>query len=392
VSTVPHRVVVRRMVVVLTAMAAFAPLVPAAAAQSDPFAKITERMEQFVAEGQISGAVTLVGHQGRVVHLAAVGKADLERNTPMATDSLFRIASMTKPITATAVMVLVDEGKLSLDDPVEEYIPAFAHSKLRDGTPVEGLTIRRLLTHTSGLDEDQECEGSLEATAEMLAARPFNFQPGQRWQYSPGMNVCGRIIEVVSGQPYQDFLAERVLRPLRMSDTTFFPTPTQRRRSPVVYQLGARDHRLVPAGRLVVANADDTVASPSGGLYSTAADMSRFYQMILNGGQLDGHRIVSAEAVRAMTTVQTADLETGFTPGNGWGLGWCIIRRPQGITGMLSPGTFGHGGAFGTQGWVDPGRQAVFVLLIQRSDLTNSDASEIRREFQRLAVEALDQR
>jgi CubicO group peptidase (beta-lactamase class C family) len=117
--------------------------------------------------------------------------------------------------------------------------------------------------------------------------------------------------------------------------------------------------------------------------------MFRFYQMIQSGGELDGQRVVSSDAVRAMTTVQTGELRTGFTPGNGWGLGWCVVRQPAGTTGMLSTGTFGHGGAYGTQGWVDPQRQAIFVLLIGRTGLANSDDSEIRREFQRLAVEAL---
>lgn len=380
----------RFVAVVLVAAALLATALPCAAAQDDRFAKISEQMDEFVADGRVSGAVTLVGHDGRVVHLAAVGKADLEHELPMATDTIFRIASMTKPISATAVMILAEEGMLSIDDPVEKYIPSLADAKLHDGEPVRGLTIRRLLTHTSGLGGEQRCEETLAATAEMLAARPFDFQPGERWQYSPGMNVCGRIVEVVSGQPFQDFLAERIFRPLGMNDTTFFPTPDQQRRGAVVYRRSAGNRPLVPAERLVIANPDAKAPNPSGGLYSTAKDMFRFYQMILNGGELDGHRIVSPDSVRAMTSVQTGDLVTGFTPGNGWGLGWCIVRRPQGVTGMLSPGTFGHGGAFGTQGWVDPERKAIYVLMIQRSDLPNSDASDVRREFQRLAVEALD--
>lgn len=385
-GTSPHPAV-RNFAVALAATMLLA--APAPAAENDPFAKITERMEQFVADGQLSGAVTLVGHEGQVVHLGAVGKADLEHDTPMATGSIFRIASMTKPITATAVMILAEEGKLSLDDPVEKYIPAFALAKLHDGTPVHGLTIRRLLTHTSGLGGDQQCDNSLAATAEMLARRPFDFQPGERWQYSPGMNVCGRIVEIVSGQPYQDFLAQRIFQPLEMYDTTFFPTPEQRKRVAVVYVRG-EGGQLVPAGRLVIANADATAPNPSGGIYSTAANMDRFYQMILGGGQLDGHRIVSADSVRQMTTVQTGDLQTGFTPGNGWGLGWCIVRRPEGVTAMLSPGSFGHGGAFGTQGWVDPVKKTIYVLMIQRADLPNSDASDIRRDFQQFAADALE--
>jgi CubicO group peptidase (beta-lactamase class C family) len=378
-----------RVVGVLAAVISFALFVPVAAAADDPYAKITECMKQFVSAGQISGAVALVAHDGRVVCLTAAGKADLEHDTPMETDSIFRIMSMTKPITATAVMILAEEGKLSIDDPVEKYIPAFAHANLKDGAPVRGLTIRHLLTHTSGLGGEQLCEKTLEATAEMLATRPFDFQPGERWQYGPSVNVCGRIVEVVSGQPFEDFLAERIIQPLGMKDTTFYPTPEQCRRVAVSYVQGSGG-KLAPATGLAIDKPGVTAPSPSGGLYSTAEDMFRFYQMILNGGESDGHRIVSPESVRAMTTVQTGDFETGFTPGNGWGLGWCIVREPQGVTGMLSPGTFGHGGWLGTQGWVDPRRQAIFVLMYQRADVPNSDGTDGRREFQRLAVEALD--
>jgi CubicO group peptidase (beta-lactamase class C family) len=347
-------------------------------------------MQSFVDEKKIAGAVTLVGHKGRIVHLAAVGRADLDAHRPMGVDTLFRVMSMTKPITATAVMILADEGKLSIDDPVEKYIPAFVKAKLEKGDPAQELTIRHLLTHTSGLGGDQTCATSLEATAEMLAARPFDFQPGQKWQYGPSLNVCGRIIEIASGRRYEEFLTERIFVPLGMTDTTFFPTSEQQERIAVVYRRGEDTNALVPARRLVVDAARETVPNPSGGLLSTAQDMFRFYQMILNGGELEGQRIVSANAVRAMTTAQTGDLTTGFTRGNAWGLGWCVIRQPAETTEMLSPGTFGHGGLYGTQGWVDPVRQSIFVLLIGRADLENSDDSDLRREFQRLAVRALD--
>jgi CubicO group peptidase (beta-lactamase class C family) len=347
-------------------------------------------MQQFVSAHQIAGAVTLVGHEGRIVHLAAVGAADQEQHRPMSVDSMFRVMSMTKPITATAVMILVDEGKLSLDDPVEKFIPAFADAKLKNGEPVQGLTIRHLLTHTSGLVGDQTCKDSLEATASLLAARPFGFQPGEKWEYGPSLNVCGRIIEVVTGQRYEDFLAQRIFAPLEMKDTTFVPTSDQRSRIAVVYEPSEDTKTLVPASRLPVDAARETVPNPSGGLLSSAEDMFKFYQMILNGGELNGQRVVSADAVRAMTTVQTGELPTGFTRGNGWGLGWCIVRNPSGTTEMLSPGTFGHGGYYGTQGWVDPQRKTIFVFLIGRMGLNNSDDSEMRRDFQQLAVDAIN--
>ena len=367
-------------------------VVPAVArAQSDPFAAIPARMEQFIADHEIPGAVTLVSRDGQIVHLAAIGMADVNGKTPLSTDSLFGVMSMTKPITATALMILIDEGKVALDDPVEKYIPAFASAKLVNGDAVTGLTVRRLLTHTSGLGDKQDCRDSLEATAARLAKRKFKFQPNTKWEYGPSMNVVGRIIEIAAEKPYDEFLAERIFKPLGMNETTFHPSPELRRRLAGLYELDDKTHALKPAERMLGGGEPDAAPNPSGGLFSTAADMARFYHMILNGGELDGVRIVSADAVKQMTSVQTDDLVTGFTPGNGWGLGWCIVRKPEGVTGVLSPGTYGHGGLYGTQGWVDPERRTVFVLMTQRSNFPNSDGSDVRSEFQRLAVEALDQ-
>lgn len=354
-------------------------------------AEIAARMERFVADGAISGAVTLVASKDKVLHTAAVGKADLEANRAMQPDALFAVASMTKPISATAVMILKDEGKLALDDPVSKYIPEFADAKLKSGESLaRPITLRDLLTHTSGLGGDQRLEGSLEETAKVLAQRGLDFQPGTKWQYSPGLTVCGRVVEVASGQAFEDFLAERIFVPLGMQDTTFVLSDEQRPRLATLYKPGENGKGLAPAQHWLndPAEAKSRGPNPSGGLFSTAADMARFYQMVLNSCELDGQRIVSRESVKEMTSVQTRDLATGFTPGNGWGLGWCVVQEPQGVTGMLSPGSFGHGGAFGTQGWIDSERNLIFVLMIQRTGLPNSDASDMRKEFQRLAVEA----
>lgn len=348
-------------------------------------------MEQFVAEGVISGSVTLVAKDGKVLQNVAVGKADIEGDKPMREGTMFAIASMTKPVTATAVMILKDEGKLKIDDPVSKYIPEFADIKLKNGeAPSRPITLRDVMTHTSGLGGDQRLEGSLEETAKVVAARGLDFQPGTKWQYSPGLTVAGRVIEVASGQSYQDFLAERIFQPLGMKDTTFQLSDKQKERLATLYKPGENGKGLEPATHWIndPEESKKRGPNPSGGLFSTAADMGRFYQMVLNGGELDGQRIVSQESVKEMTSVQTPDLKTGFTDGNGWGLGWCVVREPQGVTEMLSPGTFGHGGAFGTQGWVDPERKMIFVLMIQRQGLPNSDASDMRKEFQRLAVEA----
>ena len=362
---------------------------PEAGMDAGVLSRISDRMSESVRAKQISGAVTLVARKGRVVYLQPVGHADIEAERPMRAGSLFAIASMTKPITATAVMILQDEGRLSVDDVASKYLPQFAELKLDQGAPECPMTIRDLMTHTSGIGGSQRNQGSLKRTVELLAEQPLKFQPGSRWQYSPGLTVCGRIIEVVSGQPYDQFLEQRIFAPLRMVDTTFHPTADQQKRLVRLYKPGPEAPAIVPATHWLSDLSPTRTPNPSGGLFSTAIDMARFYQMILNGGELAGVRIVSEAAVREMTTIQTAELSTGFTPGNGWGLGWCVVRHPQGVTRMLSPGTFGHGGAFGTQGWVDPKREMIFVLMIQRNGFGNSDGSDIRGDFQELAVQAI---
>lgn len=355
-------------------------------------------MQAFVADGQLSGAVTLVADRGGIRHLGAVGVSDLQTQRAMRTDDLFWIASLTKPIAATAVMILQDDGKLSIDDPVARHLPDFA--KLTIGAnrqPVATvLTIRHLLTHTSGVAGVKWPEGgdtrSLDVQAYELASLPLQFEPGSQWKYSNGLNVAGRIVEVVSGLPFAEFVRQRITEPLGMRDTTFHLSDGQYARFARNYKLNEDKTELIPAEHKLVTPDPERGASitpsPSGGLFSTAADVARYYRMLLNGGELDGVRILAPETVRAMTTIQTGELETGFTPGNGWGLGLCIVREPQGVTRMLSPGTFGHGGAYGTQAWADPARGQVYVLMIQRPDLGNSDASPMREAFQSAAVAA----
>lgn len=354
-------------------------------------AKIDVRMKELVSSKTITGAVTAVARRGRVVHLGAVGQADVRANRAMSKETLFAIASMTKPITATAVMILVDEGKLALTDPVAKHLPAFGEVTLKSGgRPTREMTIRDLLTHTSGLGGDQRTRVSLEATVNEIGQRGLDFEPGSKWQYGPSLSVCGRIVEVVSGQPFDEFLRKRIFLPLEMKSTDFLPSPAdQQGRMARIYKPNADKTDLEPEKNFLFEESTTIVPNPSGGLFSTAVDMVRFYQMILNGGELDGQRIVSNDSVKQMTTIQTGDLQTGFTPGNGWGLGWCVLRDPQGVTRMLSPGTYGHGGAFGTQGWVDPQKEMIYVLLIQRANLPNADASELRDALQQLAVDAI---
>lgn len=351
---------------------------------------VTEVIQSYVTKGRASGAVTLVAHQGKVVHFDAVGLRDIASEKAMQRWSRFAIASMSKPITATAVMILQEEGKLNINDPLDKYLPEFTEVRLKNGDPVgRKLTIRDALTHTSGIVGDQVFRGSLADHITEVASRPLGFQPGEKWQYSPGVSVAGRVVEVVSRQPFEEFLSQRIFQPLRMNQTTFRPDAKGIANLAVIYKPGEEEGTLVAAGNRISTFAAEDGPNPSGGLVSTAQDLFRFYQMILNGGEFRGQRILSSQSVDLMVSPQIGDLETGFTPGNTWGLGWCVVKEPQGVTGMLSAGTYGHGGAFGTQGWVDPVTETIFILLIQRTNMGNSDGSEMRGDFQAAAVAAL---
>jgi CubicO group peptidase (beta-lactamase class C family) len=357
---------------------------------------VHEKMANFVTAREIAGAVTLVARRDRVVHLDAVGWADVGEQKPMRPDTIFWIASMTKPVTGAAVMLMVDEGKLSIDDPVEKHIPELGKLKLSDGTPAK-ITIRHLLTHTSGMGEarGEESRGikTLEEIVKVYAQKPVQFTPGSKWQYcQSSINTAARVVEVVSGQSFPEFLEKRLFGPLGMKDTTFYLTDEQLPRLAKSYRttkekgLEATENFLLAGKR---PTDRDRFPAANGGLFSTAPDYARFCQMVLRGGELDGRRYLKPDSVTTMTTVQSGDVTTGFTPGNGWGLGWCVIRKPQGVTAALSAGACGHGGAYGTQAWIDPKNNAAYILMVQRANFPNSDASDVRGAFQQAAAAAL---
>jgi len=363
---------------------------------AEKLAKVPQVMQAFVDQDKVSGVVTLVATRDKVVQIEAVGLADIETNRAMTKDTMFWIASMTKPITATALMILVDEGKVNVDDLVSKYIPAFKDVKLNGKSPSREITLRDLMSHTSGIGEaaaSQSVEGTtLEAIAERIAAAPMKYEPGEKWNYGSGLTVVGRIIEIVSKQNYGDFVQSRILDPVGMKDTTFHLSAAQIPRVAKCYKpakdgkgLEAVINRYVPTDP-----AKKQTPNPSGGLFSTANDMTRFYQMILSGGQIDGKRILSEKAVKQMTSLaHDGSISTGFTPGNGWGLGWILVREPQGATAALSAGSHGHGGAHGTQGWIDPNRGLIYVMMIQRTGFGSGDDSDVRRAFQGAVYEAI---
>lgn len=382
---------------------AAAPVVP----HPDKLDAIPARFQKFVDSDDLAGAVCVVGRKDGVVHESAVGFRDLAAKDHMRKDTLFRIASMTKPITAIAIMILADEGKLSPDDDVAKHLPEFtgqmlAGEKTADGVtlkkPARPVKLRDLLTHTSGLanypagvsDVYTKRNRTLAETTLAAALLPLQFEPGTKWSYSnPGIDTLGRVIEVVSGQSYEAFMKERIFDPLGMTDTAFYPTKEQTARVAVTYGKDKAGKLVASTNTLLDLPPNPKHPVPAGGLVSSGADLAKLYRMMLNKGELNGKRVISEKAVAEMTKVQTGDIKTGFVEGMGYGYGFGVVREPKGVTAALSPGAYGHGGAFGTQGWIDPTQDVFCVLLIQRTGLSNGDASPMRQALQELAAEAL---
>jgi CubicO group peptidase (beta-lactamase class C family) len=374
-----------------------------ASAQGPKLAGVGAAMQEMVAKQEVAGAVTVVVSKDRVLHLEATGSADLASKRPMTPDTLFWIASMTKPVTGAAVLMLQDEGKLKVSDPVAKYLPGFADLKTPSGKPAN-LTITQILTHTSGLGEAagpaaQEARTLADLETLWLAA-PMQYEPGEKWKYTQsGINAAARIVEVISGMTFDAFVQQRIFDPLGMKDTTFYPTDAQRARLATAYAKNADTGVLDVVPPRQDFGPRNRPPQGNGGLYSTAPDYARFCRMLLNGGTLEGRRYLSAAAMTFLTTPQTGDLPTGFfqsdASGNrgtnyGWGIATCILKAPHdGVASMLSPGTYGHGGAWGTQAWIDPVKGVAYILMIQRSGLPNSDGSDVRRAFQQAAVAAL---
>jgi CubicO group peptidase (beta-lactamase class C family) len=360
-------------------------------------------MQGMIERNEIAGAVTAVVSKDRILHLETTGFADVAAKRPLTPDSLFWIASMTKPITGTAILMLQDEGKLKVSDPVAKYLPEFAGLKTPSGKPAN-LTLTQMLTHTSGLGE---ATGPAAQQARTLAdlvpiwlAAPMQYEPGEKWKYTQsGINAAARVVEVVSGETFDRFLQKRLFDPLGMKHTTFYPGDEQRAALATAYAKNKDTGALEPAAPRADFGVRNKPPQGNGGLYSTAVDYARFCQMLLSGGTLEGRRYLTAAAMKFLTEPQTGDLPTGFfqsdTYGNrgsnyGWGIATSILRTPHdGVASMLSPGTYGHGGAWGTQAWIDPAKGVAYVLMVQRSNFPNSDASEVRRAFQEAAAHAL---
>jgi CubicO group peptidase (beta-lactamase class C family) len=353
---------------------------------------IPVRTKAFVDDHTVAGVVTMVLHNGKVVEFDAVGMADGEAGLAMKKDTIFQIMSMTKPFTGVGIMMLAEEGKLGLRDPVERYLPEFHGLRVattaepesgRLGEPVRAITIRDLMTHTAGMfdsppadlpDYNQRMNVPLADLMKTFAKQQLLFQPGTHWSYSsPGIDILGRIIEVCSGQKYEDFIAQRLLTPLGMKDSFFFPDAARVGRIAMVYEghsgMLKRSPGTILGGDPAKHREGATYPAPAWGLHSTAEDLSHFYEMMLEGGSYKGHRYLSEFSVKLMTEVHTGELNpSGWMGGSGYGLTWEVVKDPYGELEGHSLGTFGHGGAFGTQGWIDPKRNLITIMLIQRSN------------------------
>jgi CubicO group peptidase (beta-lactamase class C family) len=373
--------------------------------------QIPQRMKSFVDKQTVAGAVTLVSHGDDVVEFDATGMADIEAGHPMRKDSIFQIMSMTKPVTAIGIMMLAEQGKLALRDPVDLYLPEFHDVRVATTVgpdadhlkvPNHAFTIRDLLTHTAGIqdypgppairDYDQTMSVPLDEVVRQLAKQPLLFQPGTQWSYSsPGIEILGRIIEVVSGEKYVDFITGHILQPLGMKDSFFFPPPDKIARIAMVYS--HQDGKLVRAPATILGGdpakyrQGAVFPAPAWGLYSTAEDLLHLYRMMLNDGVYEGHRYLSPFSVHLMTEPQTTGIQpVGWMRGSDYGLAWEVVTDPLGELAGHTMGTYGHGGAFGTQGWIDPNNDLISILLIQSS---GEGAESMTRVFLNMAESSM---
>ena len=339
---------------------------------------IGERMQSYIDAGKVSGVVTLASRNGEVIHTSASGMVNVEDKTPMRADAIFQLMSMTKPFTAVAIMMLVEEGRLSLYDDVALHLPEF--KGVKSSRPI---CIYDLLTHTSGMRNlpggamktlPFKMDHTLAEAVTAYAKESLEFEPGTRVLYSnPGIATLGRIVEVVSGQPYEKFIETRILKPLGMNDTFFYPPSDKLSRIALVYtHRGGKLVRLGPeslGGDPALYRRGARYPAPEFGLFSTAADLSRFYQMMLNRGEWKGARVLSPASVDVMTAAQTDGLpRDSGRPGRDFGLSWEIVTKPVGTLALVPIGSYGHGGAYGTQVWIEPSRGLVLIFLIASDD------------------------
>jgi CubicO group peptidase (beta-lactamase class C family) len=374
--------------------------------------RIHETVQRHIDAHDISGAVTLVARKGRIAHFEAHGLMDVDSKKPMAKEAIFRLASMSKPVTGVAIMMLVEEGKIRLTDPVSKFIPEFRGMKvavIREGASPGGggrggaapqfytvpanreITIRDLLSHVSGLVSGTISTAEAAKVARQpnekladyiprLGATPLEFQPGSRWSYSPGagFDTLGRIVEVVSGQSFDQFLRQRIFDPLGMKDI-FFNAPEDRAsRLATIYRKSA-DHLEKQPNQ----STGNVYFSGAGGLMASTEDYLQFGQMLANGGTLNGKRLLSPKTVELMSSVHAPDTLPGRQPGRSFGLSVQVINDPVASNFRVGTGSYGWDGAFGTHFWVDPKEKVVGLLMVQTS------SQELMRDFENAIMQSI---
>lgn len=381
---------------------------------SERLARIAPIMQTYIDNKRVPGVIAAVVRKGKVVHFSMQGSMDVEAGKAMRADAMFRIASMTKPITSIALMMLWEEGRFQLQDPVSKYLPEFENPKVsttRDASGKTGdlvdavrpMTIRDTLTHTAGLANNyvgntayyqevmKPVDGeNLEAHIKRLATLPLNYQPGTAWEYSGATDVVGRLIEVISGQSLDVYFRERIFKPLRMPDTHFYLNESHAPRLTAQYKPGQDqtielDDGAGTSSRWI--SGSKTLFRGAGGLVSTTSDYLRFQQMMLNGGELNGTRLLAPSTVRLIADNHTGDLPLWLAgPGTGFGLGYAVILDRGAAATPLSEGSFYWGGAFCTLSWIDPAEELIGILMTQVRPYTHIN---IRQDFQVLVHQAI---
>jgi CubicO group peptidase (beta-lactamase class C family) len=354
--------------------------------------RLRDGMKSLVDQGRLAGVVTMVARHGKVIEFEATGKRDIAANLPMQKDSIFRIYSMTKPITGVAMMMLLEEGKWQLNDPVAKYIPEFADLKvyatdangnmvLKD--QVHPVTMRELMSHSGGftygyfsntpVDKLQReadvlnANNTLEEMIKRVAKLPLSAQPGSEWHYSISTDIQGYIVQKLSGMPFEEFLEKRIFKPLNMVDTGFYVPAQNLKRLAEFYSYGKDGQMEVVRGGLNHDfSAKPALASGGGGLVSTATDYMRFCQMLLNGGKLDGVRLLSPRGVELMRTNVLPPATPTLSPGAGFGLDFAVYTDVAAAGGYYGKGTFYWGGAAGTWFWIDPTDDLIVIGMIQQ--------------------------
>ena len=389
---------------------------------SERLARIHTAMQRYVDQGLVPGVTTLVARRGRVVYQDSVGYRDVASKAPMTSDTIFRIASMTKPIASVALMMLYEEGHFLLSDPIAKFLPEFANMKVaqvasneeRTGTPYKlipaarAITFKHVLTHTAGFanfyrgitqgdfaktfQQGRKPTDTVGDAVKRLATLPLNFHPGDAWEYGNATDVVGRLVEVISGMTLDEFQQKRIFEPLKMRDTHFYLPTSKLPRFAALYQPDEKNGNKIKL--LEAPNAESRFVkepniyfSGAGGLVSTVADYVRFHQMMLNGGELDGARILGRKTVELMTVNHIGDLPVWLSgPGYGFGLGYSVVKDvgQAGIT--TSVGQYGWGGAYCTYFWVDPQEKLIGVMMTQVIPYTHIN---IRQDFQVLANQAI---